>query len=82
MKGKTIVHTGSPEGNILFAGGDQFLERIAECTKAVIDDKGNNFVYINVLNNLSVDCDCAATAAKPEMADISILAVVRLLTQR
>lgn len=73
-RGKGIVHSGSDGGNIFSSPTAPFLERIAEYTKAVMDDKNGKIVYINVLNNLSVDCDCAANAAHPQMKDIAILA--------
>lgn len=72
-RGKGIVHSGG-SGSIFSSPTIPFLERIAEYTKAVIDDKGDKIIYINVLNNLSVDCDCNSGAAHPEMEDIGILA--------
>lgn len=53
---------------------DTFLEVMAETAKAVSDYKRGQIVYINVLNNLSVDCDCAATPEAPCMSDIGIMA--------
>ena len=54
---------------------DAFLESMAEASKAVIDYFGSeNILYINVLNNLSVDCDCDSNPSSPEMEDIGILA--------
>lgn len=73
MRGKMIVHSGS-DGGGWSSQTIPFLERIAEYTKAVMDDMGDRIIYINVLNNLSVDCDCSSAAAHPEMADIGILA--------
>lgn len=72
-RGKMIVHSGSGGGGFS-SQTVPFLERIAEYTKAIMDDMGERIVYINVLNNLSVDCDCDSTAAHPEMADIGVLA--------
>ncbi|MCH5269086.1 MAG: DUF362 domain-containing protein [Lachnospiraceae bacterium] len=75
-KGKSYIHSGgkSTEG----FGGEQnaFLESMSEAAKAVSDslDGGKKIVYINVMNNLSVDCDCDGYAAKPKMKDIGILA--------
>ncbi|MCH5267396.1 MAG: DUF362 domain-containing protein [Lachnospiraceae bacterium] len=53
-----------------------FLESMAKAAKAVSDslDGGKKVVYVNVMNNLSVDCDCDGYAAKPKMKDIGILA--------
>lgn len=54
---------------------DHFLESMADACKAVMDYKGrDNIVYINVANNLSVDCDCDSHPHDPEMADIGIFA--------
>jgi len=47
---------------------------MAEVAKGVADYVGENIIYINVMNNLSVDCDCDSHPAKPEMEDIGILA--------
>lgn len=57
------------------ANQDAFLESMAEACEGVIDYmKPENILYINVLNNLSIDCDCDSNPAKPEMKDIGILA--------
>lgn len=54
---------------------DGFLEAMAETAQAVADYVGRTkIVYINVINNLSVDCDCSATPETPCMADIGIMA--------
>ncbi|HJB25273.1 MAG TPA: DUF362 domain-containing protein [Firmicutes bacterium] len=56
---------------------DHFLESMADACKAVIDHVGKeNLVYINVANNLSIDCDCDSNPHDPEMADIGIFASV------
>ncbi len=56
---------------------DGFLESMAEADKAVVDYfKPENIVYINVANNLSIDCDCDANPHTPEMKDIGIFASV------
>lgn len=53
-----------------------FLESMAEAAGSVINKLGNNIVYINLMNNLSVDCDCDSSPAPPELDDIGILASV------
>jgi hypothetical protein len=54
---------------------DDFLESMADACKAVIEYKGKeNIAYINVANNLSVDCDCDSNPDAPEMKDIGIFA--------
>ena len=55
---------------------DDFLRSMAEAGKSVSDHLGNGerIVYINVMNRLSVDCDCNGNPAEPDMHDIGILA--------
>lgn len=53
---------------------DLFLESMAEAAKAVADHMGDKVLYINVANNLSVDCDCNGNPEAPEMGNIGILA--------
>ena len=77
-KGKTIIHTANKVNNPdeLFNNlpkQDDFLEAMAEAAKSVADYKPN-IVYINIMNNMSVDCDCDANPAPPKMGDIGILA--------
>lgn len=57
-------------------GGDQdaFLESMAEAGKSVVEALDEKIVYINVMNRLSVDCDCDGNPAEPDMHDIGILA--------
>lgn len=75
--GKVLIHSGGTRmsGNIM---GDQiaFLEAMADAAKGVCDfmNDGKNIAFINVLNRLSVDCDCNGNAAEPDMHDIGILA--------
>lgn len=73
--GKNLIHTAGAS-RTSFRGGDQdaFLESMAEAAKAVVDSAGDNILYINVMNHLSVDCDCSSNPAAPTMADIAILA--------
>jgi len=68
--GKGIIHGGS----LMSAGGDSFHERIIEYNMALMDAKPGRILYINVLNNLSVDCDCSARAPLATLADIGIMA--------
>ena len=57
------------------ADHDSFLESMADADKAVMDYMGReNIVYVNVANRLSVDCDCDANPAEPEMGDLGIFA--------
>lgn len=54
--------------------GEEFLERMVESGKGISDHFGAHITYINVLKNISVDCDCDAHGAKPTCNDIGILA--------
>ncbi len=53
---------------------DAFLESMAEAGKSVVDALNGKILYINVMNRLSVDCDCDGNPAEPDMHDIGILA--------
>ena len=55
-------------------GQDAFLESMAASAQSVADYFGDKILYINVMNNLSVDCDCDAHPEDPKMGDIGILA--------
>jgi uncharacterized Fe-S center protein len=74
-EGKSWIHTGG-RSKTSFMGGDQnaFLDAMAEAGKAVVDSLNGNILYINVMNRLSVDCDCNGNPAEPDMHDIGILA--------
>lgn len=76
--GKMNIHNSGVDGDfqsMFTADHDSFLESMADADKAVMDHMGReNIVYINVANNLSVDCDCDSHPAAPEMADIGIFA--------
>ena len=50
------------------------MESMAEAGKSVVDALDGNILYINVMNRLSVDCDCDSSPAEPDMHDIGILA--------
>ena len=72
--GKAYIHgAGEPE-KIWTADHDLFLESMADAAMSVIDYYKGNLAYINVMKNMSVDCDCCAKAEDPCMADIGILA--------
>lgn len=71
--GKAYIHgVGEPE-KIWTADHDQFLESMADAASAVHKYFKGNTVYINVMKNMSVDCDCCAVAEDPCMKDIGIL---------
>lgn len=71
--GKAYIHgAGKPE-NIWTADHDSFLESMADAASSVVEYFKGNVVYINVMKNMSVDCDCCAVAEDPCMKDIGIL---------
>jgi uncharacterized Fe-S center protein len=77
--GKAWIHTAgeskiSPVVNWGDIPNNPFLESMVEAAKAIADDCGSNILYINVMNRLSVDCDCDSHPAEPDMHDIGILA--------
>lgn len=77
--GKAMIH-GSQGENLWLANKARFMENMAESAKATADHFGKHIVYINVLRNMSVDCDCAGTsAAAPKTRNIGILASTDLL---
>jgi len=74
-KGKNMIHTAGSSSTTMMGGDqDDFLESMAEASGAVMARAGENILYISVMNNLSVDCDCDSNPAKPEIHDIGILA--------
>lgn len=74
-EGKKLIHTaGTSTSTIYYDDVNAFHESMAEAAKSVSDALDGKIVYINVMNNLSVDCDCDSEPAAPTMADIGILA--------
>lgn len=72
--GKAMIH-GSTPANTWATTGARFQENMVESAKATVDHFAPHIAYINVLRNMSVDCDCAGTsAAAPKTHDIGILA--------
>ncbi len=76
-EGKSLIHTSGKSDSSPW-GGDQtgFTESMAEAGKSVSDylENGEKIIYISVLNNISIDCDCDGNPAKPDIHDIGILA--------
>ncbi len=75
-EGKAWIHSGGTGGSMWGGEQDAFLEAMAEAGKSVSDylGGGERIVYINVMNRLSVDCDCDGNPAEPDIHDIGILA--------
>ncbi len=76
-EGKGWIHSGGTSRTNIWGGEqDAFLEAMAEAGRSVSDHLGNGerIAYINVMNRLSIDCDCDGSPAEPDMHDIGILA--------
>ena len=77
--GKTLIHTAGATNDQTklwdnLPEQDRFLEAMADAAESVVNHFKNNIVYINVMKNLSVDCDCDGNASAPCMEDIGVLA--------
>lgn len=77
--GKTLIHTAgvTNDQTKLFANlpeQDRFLEAMADAASSVVDYFKGNAVFVNVMKNISVDCDCDGNASAPCMKDVGILA--------
>jgi uncharacterized Fe-S center protein len=73
--GKCWIHTAGNSMSSIWGGEqDAFLESMAEAAGAVMNSLEDRIMYINLMNNLSVDCDCDSHPAPPELDDIGILA--------
>ena len=71
--GKAYIHgAGEPE-KIWTADHDSFLESMADAAASVVEYFKGKIVYVNVMKNMSVDCDCCAVAEDPCVKDIGIL---------
>ena len=77
--GKARIHSAgktdkTPDCWRMLPPQEDFIESMAEAAGAVVDYMGDRAVYISVMNNLSIDCDCNGHPHPPEMADVGILA--------
>lgn len=77
--GKTYIHSGGKKENadtdgLSPADHDTFQESMAEACKAILTHMNGNVLFINVANNLSVDCDCASNPKPAAMADLGMFA--------
>ena len=71
--GKAYIHGAGETEKLWSADQNAFLEAMADAAGSVVEYFGGNIVYVNVMMNMSVDCDCCAVAEDPCMADIGIL---------
>ncbi len=72
--GKAYIHGAGVPEEIWTADHDKFLESMADAASSIIQYYKDNIVYINVMCNMSVDCDCCEVAEDPCMGDIGVLA--------
>lgn len=83
--GKLLIHSAGRKADadhklsgwsssVVSTPQDDFLESMAAAAQSVADYMNGHIVYINVMNNLSVDCDCIANPKEPKMKDVGILA--------
>lgn len=72
--GKAYIHGAGVEEEIWTSDHDSFLESMADAAKSVLNYFDGRIAFINVMCNMSVDCDCCAVAEDPAIADIGILA--------
>jgi uncharacterized Fe-S center protein len=71
--GKAYIHGAGVPENIWSADHDSFLEAMADAAASIVEYFKGQIVYVNVMKNMSVDCDCCAVAEDPCIADIGIL---------
>ncbi len=74
--GKAYIHGAGVPQDIWTADHDKFLESMADAASSVVDYFKGNIAYINVMCNMSVDCDCCKVAEDPCISDIGILSSI------
>ena len=73
--GKGMIHTTPGQNNQWDIGKEEIMERISESSKATVDHFGKKITFVNVMRNMSVDCDCAGIKAAPVVTpNVGILA--------
>lgn len=78
--GKAMIHTTPGQSNPWDISNEEFMERMTESTKAVVDYFDKNIAYINVMRNMSVSCDCEGIEAEPVVTpDVGICASLDIL---
>ena len=77
--GKAMIHTAKGQGQWSI-DKEEFMERMTESTKSVVDHFGSKIAFINVMRNMSVSCDCEGVAAQPVVTpNIGIVASLDIL---
>ena len=78
--GKAMIHTVKGSAEQWSISKEEFMERMMESAKAVVDHFGKNITFVNVLRNMSVSCDCEGMAAQPVVTpNIGIVASLDIL---
>lgn len=73
--GKAMIHTTPSSDDMWDISDEEFMERMMESAKAVVDHFGDHITFVNVMRNMSVSCDCEGTAAEPVVTpNVGILA--------
>ena len=73
--GKAMIQTTPSSDDMWDISDEEFMERMMESAKAVVDHFGENITFVNVMRNMSVSCDCEGTAAEPVVTpNVGILA--------
>ena len=72
--GKAYIHGVGNTENFWSSDHNSFLESMADAAQSIVNYFSGKIAYINVMKNMSVDCDCCAVAEDPKMADIGMLA--------
>ena len=74
--GKAYIHGAGVPRDIWTADHDKFLESMSDAASSIVDYFKGNIAYINVMCNMSVDCDCCKVAEDPCISDIGILSSI------
>ena len=78
--GKAMIHTTPGSSDMWDIVKEEFMERMTESAKSVVDHFGKNISFVNVMRNMSVSCDCEGTAAAPVVTpNVGILASLDIL---
>ena len=78
--GKAMIHTAEGSDDMWSIAEEELMERIAESTKATVDHFGKKITFVNVMRNMSVDCDCAGCLAEQVVTpNVGILASTDIL---
>ena len=72
--GKAYIHGVKDVSKLWTADHDSFLECMADAAKSVVEYFDGKMAFVNIMKNMSVDCDCCAIAADPKIGDIGVLA--------